>query len=339
MMALAATVFMAVGCGSGDSGNTAGNTASTTPAAGGGSTPAAGGDQKPVEVAFITNNTSDFWTYAQAGTEKAKAELPGVTVDFMKPSEGTAAEQTTIINDMLSKGVQGMAISVKDPANQKQLLNDAAKKTLVVTQDSDAGDSDRACYIGTDNIAAGKMLGEQLKAALPNGGKVELFVGAADAQNVIDRKKGLEDAIKGTKIQILGMLTDETDRAKAKTNVADTLVKVPDIAGLVGLWSYNGPAILNAVKEANKVGKVQIVCTDEEAETVQGVKDGAIFATIVQQPFEFGYQSVKVMVSSIRGDKSAIPANKQILIPTQAITKANVEDFAKKLDEMKAAKK
>lgn len=329
---------MAVGCGSGDSGSTASTTAPTTSATTG-SAPTAGGDQSPVEVAFITNNTSDFWTYAEAGTEKAKTELPGVTVDFMKPSEGTAAEQTTIINDMLSKGVKGMAISVKDPANQKQLINDAAKKALVITQDSDAADSDRACYIGTDNVAAGKMLGEQLKAALPNGGKVELFVGAADAQNVIDRKKGLEDAIKGTKIQILGMLTDETDRAKAKTNVADTLVKVPDIAGLVGLWSYNGPAILNAVKEAGKVGKVQIVCTDEEEETVQGVKDGAIYATIVQQPFEFGYQSVKVMVDTIRGKKDAIPSNKQILIPTQAITKANVDEFAKKLADMKAAKK
>ena len=104
---------------------------------------------------------------------------------------------------------------------------------------------------------------------------------------------------------------------------------------MVGLWSYNGPAILNAVKDANKIGKVKIVCFDEEDETLAGVKEGSIFATVVQQPFEFGYQSVKLMAQIIKGDKSAIPANKQINVPTLIIKKDSVDEFTKKINSLR----
>jgi ribose transport system substrate-binding protein len=104
---------------------------------------------------------------------------------------------------------------------------------------------------------------------------------------------------------------------------------------MVGLWSYNGPAILNAVKDAGKVGQVKIICFDEEDETLAGVKDGAIFATVVQQPFEFGYQSVKLMAQILGGDRSAIPANKQINVPTLVIKKDSVEEFQKKINQLR----
>lgn len=297
--------------------------------------PAAGGEAKSLKLAFVTNNASDFWTIARKGVEKADGELDNVTVEFLMPADGSAAEQKRLVDDLLVKGVDGIAISPVDPANQTEMLNAAAEKALVVTQDSDAPLSKRSAYVGTDNVAAGRQAGEELKKALPNGGKVMVFVGMKDAQNAKDRFQGLQEAIKGTNIQILDIRTDDTDRAKAKANVSDTLVNVPDIAGLVGLWSYNGPAILNAVKEANKVGKVQIVCFDEEDETLTGVKDGAIAATIVQQPFEFGYQSVKLMADVKGGKTDAIPANKLVIVPTLIIKQPDVDAFKTKLDGLR----
>jgi len=329
-LGLGTALFLAIGCGSSDSSASA--TAATTGATTGASAPS--DSEKPVEVAFVTNNASDYWTIARKGTEKATSELKGVTVDFVIPDDGTAATQRQKVDDLLTKGVGGIAISPVDPKNEVDLINKAAKQTFVVTQDSDVANSDRACYIGSDNAAAGKMAAEELMKALPNGGKVEVFVGKADAQNAKDRYQGFLDGLKGSKIQVLGLLTDDTDRVRAKANVSDTLVKTPDIAGLVGLWSYNGPAIYNAVKDAGKVGKVMIVCFDQEPETIQGVKEGAIFSTIVQQPFEFGYQSVKMMAAVARGDKSSVPANKLNIIPTQAIGKNEIDDYAKKLAEM-----
>jgi ribose transport system substrate-binding protein len=286
-------------------------------------------------LAFVTNNASDYWTIARKGTEKAAAELPDVTVEFRIPGNGTAAEQKGIIDDLLAKGINGIAISPKDPANQTQLINDAAKQALIITQDSDAPKSDRACYIGTDNVAAGRQEGELIKQVLPQGGKIMVFVGSADAVNAQERLKGIKEVLQGSKVEIIDVRTDETDHVRAKSNVADTLVKYPDVACLVGLWSYNGPAILNAVKEAGKVGQVKIVCFDEEDETLAGIKDGAIYATVVQQPFEFGYQSVKMMAQILGGDKSGIPASKQVIVPTLVIKKDTVEAFQTKINQLR----
>lgn len=290
---------------------------------------------KSFKLAFVTNNASDYWTIARKGVEKADAELSEVTVDFKMPGSGAADEQKRIIDDLVSVGVNGIAMSPVDPDNQTQLINETAKKALVITQDSDAPSSDRALYIGTDNVAAGRQAGELVKEALPDGGKIMVFVGKSDARNAAERFQGLKEALQGSKVEIIDLRTDDTDRARAKTNAADTLVKYSDVAALVGLWSYNGPAILNAVKDANKVGHVKIICFDEEDETLAGVKDGAIFATVVQQPYEFGYQSVKLMAKILGGDKSVIPANKQINVPTLVIKKDSVEEFIKKINQLR----
>jgi ribose transport system substrate-binding protein len=300
--------------------------------AGGVSSGTGGGKHK---LAFVTNNASDFWTIARKGTEKAAADIPGIEVEFRIPSDGTAAEQQRVIDDLLAKGIHGIAISPVDPTNQTQMLNRAAAGALVVTQDSDAPQSNRVCYIGTDNVAAGRQAGELLKEALPQGGKVMVFVGVLDAANAQQRYQGLKEALAGSNVQIIDVRTDNTDRVRAKSNAADTLVNNPDIAGMVGLWSYNGPAILNAVKEANKVDKVKIVAFDEEDPTLAGIKEGSIYATVVQQPYEFGYRSMELMAKYLNGDKSVVPATKQIFVPTIAVKKADVDAFQTKINQLR----
>jgi ribose transport system substrate-binding protein len=293
---------------------------------------AGGGAHK---LAFVTNNASDFWIIARKGTEKAAREIKGIEVEFRIPADGTAAEQQRQVDDLLAKGIHGIAISPVDPANQTPMLNRAAASSLVVTQDSDAPGSNRVCYIGTDNVAAGRQAGELLKEALPQGGKIMVFVGVLDAENARQRYQGLQEAIKGSNISIIDVRTDNTDRVRAKSNAADSLVNNADIAGMVGLWSYNGPAILSAVREANKVDKVKIIAFDEEDETLAGVKEGSIYATVVQQPFEFGFRSMELMAKYLNGDKSVVPATKQIFVPTKAIKKDTVDAFQKELNTLR----
>lgn len=288
-----------------------------------------------LRLAFVTNNTSDFWTIARKGTEKADAELNDVTVDFRIPSEGTAADQKRLLDDLLAKGVEGIAVSPVDPDNQIQTINEAAKRVLLVTQDSDAPKSDRAFYVGTDNVAAGRVAGGLIKEALPQGGKIMVFVGKLDARNAQERLQGIREILRDSNIQIIDVRTDDTDRVRAKANASDTLVSHPDVAALVGLWSYNGPAILGAIKDANKIGQVKIVAFDEEDETLEGVKQGQIYATVVQQPFEFGYQAIKMMRDYLRGNKSGVPADKQIFIPTIVVKQDNVVDFTKKINQLR----
>lgn len=159
-------------------------------------------ESKQVKLAFVTNNTADFWTVARKGVEAADKETDSATVEF-RLADGTAADQRRIVDDLLTKGVTGIAISPVDPANQTQMLNDIAKKGVVVTQDSDAPNSDRAAYIGTDNVAAGKQAAELIKAALPNGGKIMLFVGKLDAQNAKERSEGIRQGLPERRLKSL----------------------------------------------------------------------------------------------------------------------------------------
>src|SRR5688572_10635955 len=188
-----------------------------------------GSGTETVKLAFVTNNSADFWTIARRGVEKADAELADVEVEFRLTADGTAAEQQRVVDDLLTKGVAGIAISPVDPQNQTALIDAAAKQAVVFTQDSDAPQSARTCYIGTDNVAAGRQAGQLIREALPEGGTIMLFVGKLDAQNARDRVQGIREVLAGSNISILDVRTDDVDHVRAKANAADTLVRYPDV--------------------------------------------------------------------------------------------------------------
>jgi ribose transport system substrate-binding protein len=316
LLTVVCVVALASGCGKKETAENSGS----------GSAPPA----KKLKLAFVSNNAANFWTIARTGCDDAAKALGDVEVDFRIPANGTAAEQQQILNDLLARGEDGIAMSPKDPANQTDFLNKIASQTLFITTDSDAPASKRVCYIGTDNEAAGEQAGQLIKEVLPNGGKIMLFVGSMDAQNAQDRSGGIKKALEGSNIQIIDIRTDDTDAVRAQKNAEDTLVKYPDIAALVGLWNYNGPAILNAVRNANLQGKVKIVCFDEEADTLAGVASGDVYGTVVQQPYEFGKQAITRMDQYLHGDTNVLAGGK-IFIPTQAIKQDNVAEFQARL--------
>ncbi|BDA85198.1 sugar ABC transporter substrate-binding protein [Aureimonas sp. SA4125] len=290
--------------------------------------------QEKKTLAFVVNVPADFWTIAKRGTEKAQAELPNYNIEFFIPGEMSAAAQKRILEDLLARGVAGVAISPVNPDDSTGILNQVASQAVLFTHDADAPNSNRAMYIGTDNVDAGRKAGELMKRALPDGGKAMLFVGTMDAANARERSQGIKEAIAGTKIEIIDIRTDGGDQAKAKANVEDTLTKYPDINLLVGLWAYNTPQIYNAVKAAGMEGKVQIVGFDEDQQTLKGISEGAILGTVVQQPYEFGYQSMIKLAKYIEGDKSVVPENKLDIVPTQIIDKENVKEFAQKTADL-----
>lgn len=290
--------------------------------------------QEKKTLAFVVNVPADFWTIAKRGTEKAQAELPNYNIEFFIPGEMSAAAQKRILEDLLARGVAGVAISPVNPDDSTAILNQVASQAVLFTHDADAPNSNRAMYIGTDNVDAGRKAGELMKRALPDGGKAMLFVGTMDAANARERSQGIKEAIAGTKIEIIDIRTDGGDQAKAKANVEDTLTKYPDINLLVGLWAYNTPQIYNAVKAAGMEGKVKIVGFDEDQQTLKGISEGTILGTVVQQPYEFGYQSMIKLAKYIEGDKSVVPENKLDIVPTQIIDKENVKEFAQKTADL-----
>jgi ribose transport system substrate-binding protein len=296
---------------------------------------------KRLKIAFISNGVASFWTIAESGVKAAGAQL-GVDATVHMPAEGIG-DQKRIVEDLLTRGVDGMAISPIDPANQTELLNKAAKLTRLITHDSDAPEADRLLYIGMDNYKAGRMCGQLVREALPQGGKIMILVGRLEQDNARRRRQGVIDEIlgrpenpnnfdppgavlTGNGFTLLGTMTDQFDRAKAKANAEDALARHPDIAGMVGLFAYNPPLILEALSRAGKVGQVKVIAFDEADETLDGIQKGTVHGTVVQNPYMYGFKSVEVLKQILEGS-FAIPADKFIDIPARHIRKNNVDEF------------
>lgn len=293
-------------------------------------------------IAYITNGIAGFWTIAKAGAEAAGRDL-AVKVSVHMPAEGIA-DQKRIVEDLLIRGVDGVAISLIDSANQAAFINDTAAKTRLITQDSDAPNTNRLAYIGMDNYQAGRMVGELIKESLPNGGKLAIFVGRLEQDNARKRRQGVIDevlsrsidssrydppgqALTDGKYSIVVTLTDQFDRVKAKANCEDAMLRYPDLSGVVGLFGYNAPMCLEALKQTGKLGTVKVFSFDEADETLQGIKDGSVAGTVVQNPYEYGFRSVALLKDILAGNGAAIPESKFINIPARRIDRSNVEQF------------
>jgi ribose transport system substrate-binding protein len=196
------------------------------------------------------------------------------------------------------------------------------------TTDSDAPDSNRIAYLGSSNTDAGVQAGEIAVKALPDGGKCMGFVGFLGADNAKERIAGFKQAIEGHNIELVDVRGDDVDFTRARTNVDDVLVANPEINCMVGFYSYNPPKIYEALQAAGKLGQITVVAFDEDPVTLGAVKEGSFAATVVQQPFEWGYQGMKLMAAYLGGDKSMVPADGLIIVPTAVINKDNVDAFS-----------
>jgi len=285
-------------------------------------------------LAFVVNGASDFWKIAEAGVKKAQGELPNYSLSLKYPEQAAAAVQQRVLDDLVAAGTAGIMVSAVDPKNQTPHLDKIAAQALLFTTDSDAPASKRVAYIGSSNTELGKDAGKMMLKALPEGGKCVGFVGLLGADNARERIEGVKETIKGSKIQLVDVRGDEIDQTRAKRNVEDVLAATPDVACLVGFYSYNTPRIYEVLKEAGKLGKIKIIGFDEDPITLGGVKEGSISGTVVQQPFEWGYQGMKLMAKYLEGDKSGVPAGGIIIVPGKVIDKSNVDAFMASMKQM-----
>jgi len=309
--------------------------------------PTTGGEQKKVRIVLVTNGNSPFWDPMEVGAKKAAEEL-GCEVISRRPTTDSPALQRQIIEEYQAQKVDGIGISVIESDTIGPVIDDLMKSGIkVITFDSDAANSKRIAYIGTNNFQAGKAAGEAAKKLLPEGGKVFGFVGNQNAPNARERIAGFKEAVKGTNIVLVDVFDDNKDPAKARANVENVLQAHKDVKMLLGLFSYDGPQIAAAVKEAGMLGKVKILCFDAEPETINHLNRGEIDATVVQKPYEFGYRSVQLLYKVITlGDVDRalkefeqesgykIAPGNVIDTGVEIITPQNIEEYLKKLEEL-----
>ena len=170
-----------------------------------------------------------------------------------------------------------------------------------------------------------------------------VFVGHGDQLNAIERFAGLKEVLVGSNVEIIDLRTDQVDMALARRNAQDTLVNYPDVAGMVGLYSYNAPQILAAVRDVGKVGQIKIVSFDEDPATLTAIAEGEIYATVCQQPYQFGYESIKLLhrmvVTGEEPGDMGLPENRQIMVPTIVVKKDEALAYLAKCEAWKAEMK
>lgn len=294
-------------------------------------TATAGVAQEKKTLAFVVNGASDFWKLAEAGVKKAQEELPNYDLQFKYPEQAAAAIQQRLMDDLVAAGVSAIMVSAVDPKSSTDALNRIGGQVPLFTTDSDAPDTNRVAYIGSSNTDAGMQAGEIAKKTMPDGGKCIGFVGLLGADNARERIDGMKAALEGSNVELIDVRGDDIDMTRAKRNVEDALAANPDIDCMVGFYSYNPPRIYEVLKEAGKLGEITVVAFDEDPITLGGVREGTIAGTVVQQPYEWGYQGMKLMAAYLEGDMSMIPENKLVIVPTAIIDKDNVDAFEAEL--------
>lgn len=289
-------------------------------------------EDKP-QMAFVVNAASDFWKLAEAGVNAAQEELPNYETQFRYPAQGTAAQQNALMDDLVAAGTDAIMISSVDPKTSIDAFNRIAAQIPLFTTDSDAPNSDRIAYLGSSNTDAGVEAGEMAVKAMPDGGKCMGFVGFLGADNAVERIAGFRQAVEGSGIELVDVRGDDVDFARARANVDDVLAAQPDIDCMVGFYSYNPPKIYEALQAAGRLGDITVIAFDEDPVTLGAVRNGEFAGTIVQDPYQWGYQGMKLMASYLEGDKSGIPEDGLIIVPTKAIDQSNVDAFEAELRE------
>jgi ribose transport system substrate-binding protein len=267
-------------------------------------------------IAIITSTSDAYWDRVIAGAKAAGRHF-GVDVTEIRVN-GDETQQSKAIQDAVSSGHNGLAVSPVNPLGQAVMLSDVASKTALVTFDSDCAAANRLAFIGTNNYIAGWQLAPLVHDACPDGGEIIISVGSMDKENGKQRRQGLIDALldrpldvgrspdpvdaelKHGKYTIDATLVDNVDIPKVTTLALDAIKKYPNVKCIVGLYGYSAPALLDALRQSGTIGKIKIIAFDEAEATLAGIEAGQIYGTLVQDQYNMGYDTVRFLVESIR---------------------------------------
>ncbi|MFV2066139.1 MAG: substrate-binding domain-containing protein [Pirellulales bacterium] len=290
-----------------------GGTANTDTASGGGSS-------SPRRIILLTNGNSPFWDAARFGLQKAAKELAideaGLQA-VMEVNDGSPQGQINKLRQFASQSdIAGIAVSALDADNvavADEMRRLRKKGVHVICVDADLNRKTlrdaRDYYIGTDNLSAGRTLGKAAKKLLETRrvekGSYVQFVGRTGSYNARERMDGFREAI-GEAYHEADRMGDDLDRTRARDNVRNAIRNHPDLVALVGIWSYNAPAIVDVVQQENIRDKVTVVTFDAEPIAIGQMRDGSIDVMIVQNPFDMGYRAVKLLKALCEKDQKTV---------------------------------
>jgi ribose transport system substrate-binding protein len=268
-----------------------------------------------------------YWVDARKGMESAMMEL-GVEAEFLGPDNDDAAAQVAIFESILATNPAGIAISPNDPASVRELIAKAVAMGIpVIAWDGPVPDSDVFGYIGTDNVAAGRSLGEAVAEGLGGKGKVAVVIGSLSAVNLNQRLEGVKDALSAYPgIEIVATETSNESVADAQTAAETILQANPDLSAFIGIGGSDLPGISGALQSGNKCGAVQAYGFDVVPQGIEGMRAGCVNALISQRPFGMTAQALQILIDF---SKDASTLTKPFVVDTgvEIVTPDTLDDF------------
>ena len=298
----------------------------------GGGPAQAGGAGGEKRLIIMTNGDSPFWDAARVGLQEAVKDLSLAKSGLSATLEVNDSKPQGQIDKLRQYATQpdivGVGISpvvADNVAVVEEMRNLQKKGVHIITVDSDLDRSKfrdaRYAFIGTDNLAGGRELGKCIAGLRPNGGEYITFVGHTGAQNAMDRVQGVREGA-GPRFKSLDNMGDETDPNRARENVRNAIVNHPGLTTLVGIWSYNAPAIVDVVKETKVRDKYNVVVFDAEPLAIGQMGEGFIDAMVVQNPYQMGYQGVRLLKALYEKDDATVKK----MLPNQGKPEGDIYD-------------
>jgi ribose transport system substrate-binding protein len=276
-------------------------------------------------IAVVPKSTSHlFWVSVEAGAMAAGKDF---NVDILwngPPSETDYARQVQIVDSMIARQVDGLAVAAQDRTTLNNSLERAAAAHIPVTVfDSGVDSTNYLTYLATNNYQAGQMAARKLGALLDGRGKVAMIQHAPGSKSTMDREAGFADVMRRQfpGIQIVARQYSLSERAKAMAAAENFLTAHPDLAGMFASAEPGSVGGALALKARGMAGKVKYVAFDASPDLVQDLREGIIDALVAQDPFRMGYQAVKTLVDKLHGKNPP----KRIDLSARVVTKDDLE--------------
>ncbi|TCA18764.1 sugar ABC transporter substrate-binding protein [Rhizobium leguminosarum bv. viciae] len=262
--------------------------------------------QEPVKLGFITKFPVPFFATMENAAKDYAKRNPGVEIIYGQGASATDIEgQIAQIESMVTRGVQGIALTPVDPTVSTALDKAVAAGIKVVLMDNNIPDwKGRTALATTNNFAAGKLAGEYLKTVLKAGDTLGILEGVPGVPALDDRVNGMLEGLNGLDVKIVGKGATNCTEELGISVAEDLLTKNPDLKAIYAACGPPAAGAARAIKNAGTANdKIVLVgfdfCCGEEEALKSGVED----ASVAQFPTKMAELGVDALVKSIRGEK------------------------------------
>lgn len=270
---------------------------------------------------------SPFWQTVEEGCRDAAEEAGVQVVVQYAGGETNVEEQIAIIEDMLTSGVDALVVAPVDPAALRPTLAAAAESVPVILVDTDIPDWDgKTSFIGTGNLAAGRVAGEFMVEALGGSGIVAVDRALAGVSSVDARFEGFREVVEAAGIEIVAVYESEGDQAQTVSDAEDVLVQYPDLDGIFCVYDFCTLGVVQVIRRLDiDTDEFTLVGFDAIPEVVEIIADGTgtVDADIAQFPYVMGTEGIRTAISALSGQD----VDSEIDSGVDVVTIENFEDF------------